>query len=290
MLISNYGANCAKRMLTIALALLLGACATIPQGKVNQAAPATVVDLQTQLDGAEAALINTAGAERTLLFVGAALHSQSTAFQSDILAMQKRLGGFGMPVQSILLSNPPKDQEVLFAAATQQNLSQVFSRVGAWSDTYPLTVVVLISTHGNVDQLAINIADQPYPPIRSSVLGAWLRRINPATPTAVLLSACHSGSFMQALRDGSRVVLTASAAERSSFGCNPKSTNTWFIEALLEQGMQSAMSCSNTFARTAKRVDAKEREMKLVPSLPQASIPASWADTTLGDWLRGTKP
>jgi hypothetical protein len=290
MRISKFPAPYTKLLFALAWTLLLSACASTPLGKPDQAAPAPVASLQAQLDRAEAALANTAGIERTLVFVGAALHSQSTAFQSDILAMQQRLGGFGMPMQSMMLSNPPKDQAALFAAATQQNLNEVFFRVGAWSNKYPLTVVVLISSHGNVDQLAINVADHAYPPIRSSVLDTWLRRINPSTPTAVLLSACHSGSFMPALRNGSRVVLTASAAERSSFGCSTKSTNTWFIESLLEQGMHPALSWSDSFARTAKRVDTKEKELKLVPSLPQASIPKAWADAPLSDWLRGQRP
>ncbi len=142
--------------------------------------------LQAHLDRVEAALVKTAGSERTLVFVGAALHSQSTAFQSDVLALQKRLLGFGMPLQSLIVSNPPADLPARFPMATQQNLSEVFSHVGAWSDKYPLTVVVLISSHGHVDQLAVEIAGRAYPPIRSSLLHAWLRRINPATPTAVL--------------------------------------------------------------------------------------------------------
>ncbi len=292
MRISQLVARCAKPLFALAMVLLLGACAGMPPGKTSQstsAAPGSA-GVQDQLSRAEAALKQTAGTDRTLIFVGAALHSQSTAFQSDILAMEQRLASFGMPMQSILLSNPPKDQKALFPAATQQNLSEVFSRVGAWSDRYPITVVVLMSSHGNVDQLAINIADQPLAPIRSAVLDVWLRRLHPATPTALILSACHSGSFLTALRDGARVVLTASAADRSSFGCSTKSTNTWFIESLLDQGMRPALSWSESFLRTAKRVDAKERELKLVPSLPQASIPVAEANTSLGDWLRGTKP
>ena len=137
MRISKFSAHYAKLFLTLAFALLLGACASMPPGKPEQGGLAPVASLQAQLDRAEAALANTAGTERTLVFVGAALHSQSTAFQSDILAMQQRLENFGMPMHSIMLSNPPKDQKMLFAAATQQNLSEVFSRVGAWSDKYP---------------------------------------------------------------------------------------------------------------------------------------------------------
>ena len=271
----------------LAVVLMLGACASTPPG---QPAAAALPGLSTQLDRAESALATGDPSKRTLVFVAAALHSQSAAFQGDALAIENRFAGFGMPMQSIVLSNPPKGQATLFPAATQQNLSEVFTRVGAWSDKYPLTVVVLISSHGHVDQLAIDIAGQAYPPIRSSVLDNWLRRINPAAPTAVLLSACHSGSFVPALGNGSRVLLTASAADRSSFGCSPKSTNTWFIESLLEQGLLTELSWREAFRRTAKRVEAREKEWKFIPSMPQASIPAAWAETPLGDWLRGPQP
>jgi hypothetical protein len=288
MRISKFSAHYAALIFTLALALLLSACASMPQGKPDQGTQ--VASLQAQLYQAQEALAKTAGSERTLVFVGAALNSQSTAFQSDVLAVQKRLAGFDMPMQSLIVSNPPADLAARFPAATQQNLSEVFSRVGAWSDKYPITVVVLMSSHGNVGQLAIEIAGQAYPPIRSATLNAWLRRINPATPTVVLLSACYSGSFVPALADGYRVLLTASAADRSSFGCSPNSTNTWFIESLLEQGLRPELSWGESFKRTARHVDAKEREMQLVPSLPQASIPIFWVDRPLSDWLRGTKP
>lgn len=292
MRIGPFLAPCARPFFALAWALFLGACASAPPGDTVPRSWASGGDsgLQGQLDSAEAALANSPKAQASLVFVGAALHSQSTAFQSDILAMQKRLATWGMPMQSILLSNPAADQAPLFAAATQANLGLVFSRVGAWSDQYPITVVVLLSSHGNVDQLAIERGGRAYAPLRTSALSAWLHRINPQAPTAVLLSACYSGSFVPALGDGSRVLLTASAADRSSFGCSPKSTNTWFIESLLDQGMRPELSWSESFKRTAKRVDAKEREMKLLPSLPQASIPAAWADMPLSDWVRGAKP
>ena len=290
MRIYKFTAHSASFLFTLTWALLLGACASTSPEKTSLAGPSTFAELPAQLARAEAALENSAPTERTVVFIGAALHSQSTAFQSDVLAMQQRLTSFGMPMQSIILSNPPKDQAVLFPAATQQNLGEIFSRVGAWSYKYPITVVVLISSHGNVDRLAVEIAGQSHPPISSSVLGTWLRRIHPDSPTAVLLSACHSGSFVPALSDGYRVLLTASAADRSSFGCNPKSTNTWFIESLLEQGLRPELSWSESFKRTVKRVDTKEKEMKLLPSLPQARIPAVWAETPLHAWLRGTKP
>jgi hypothetical protein len=285
--ICKFPAHFAQRIFMLACALLLGACASTPPGQPDAAA---VVGLSTQLDRTELALTTSDPSQRTLVFVAAALHSQSTAFQSDVVAVQKRLAGFGTPMHSIILSNPHKDQATLFPAATQQNLSEVFTRVGAWSDKYALTVVVLISSHGNVDQLAIDIAGQAHPPIRSPVLDSWLRRINPAAPTAVLLSACHSGSFVPALGNGSRVLLTASAADRSSFGCNPKSTNTWFIETLLEHGLRPELSWRESFNRTAKRVEAREKELKFIPSMPQASIPAAGAETPLGDWLRGPQP
>lgn len=287
MRISRFPAYFAQRILVLILSLLLGACASTPP---KQLIAATLLGLPTQLDRAESALATSDPSKRTLVFVAAALHSQSTAFQSDALAMENRLADFGMPMQSIVLSNPPNGQPTLFPAATQQNLSEVFTRVGGWSDKYPLTVIVLISSHGHVDQLAIDIAGQAHPPIRSSVLDRWLRRINPAAPTAVLLSACHSGSFVPALGNGSRVLLTASAADRSSFGCNPKSTNTWFMESLLEHGLRPELSWREAFNRTAKRVEAREKELKFIPSMPQASIPAIWAETPLGDWLRGPQP
>jgi len=285
--ICKFPAHFAQRIFMLVFALLMCACASTPPG---QPAAAAVLGLSTQLDRAEVALKASDPSQRTLVLVAAALHSQSTAFQSDALAMENRLADFGMPMQSIVLSNPPNGQHTLFPAATQQNLSEVFIRVGAWSDKYPLTVVVLISSHGHIDQLAIDIAGRAYPPIRPSVLVSWLRRINPAAPTAVLLSACHSGSFVPALGNGSRVLLTASAADRSSFGCNPKSTNTWFIESLLEHGLRPELSWREAFNRTAKRVGAREKELKFIPSMPQASIPAVWAETPLGEWLRGPQP
>ena len=66
-------------------------------------------------------------------------------------------------------------------------------------------------------------------------LARLLDRVCGTRPTVVVVSACHSGTFLRpALTTDNRVILTAARADRSSFGCSFKEQLTVYDRCFLD--------------------------------------------------------
>ena len=120
---------------------------------------------------------------------------------------------------------------------------------------------------------------------RSHRLSAWQPplEVAPLTPTAlarmlhdsgirwrvIVVSACYSGGFVEPLRDDNTVVITAAAADRSSFGCEAGRDFTYFGEAYFREALAKTRSFTAAFGLAADIVARQEAAEKLEPSLPQ---------------------
>ena len=65
------------------------------------------------------------------------------------------------------------------------------------------------------------------------------------------------------------LVITASDARHSSFGCNYDSEYTWFSEALYDEGLRDTFSFPEAFDSARKSVGEREHEEGYPPSNPQ---------------------
>lgn len=103
-------------------------------------------------------------------------------------------------------------------------------------------------------------------------LAVMLRRACETKPTVLILSACYSGSFVDALKAPNRMILTAARRDRSSFGCGEGETYPWFDACLLEN-----LSTSDDFLALAQatRACVSQREAAAeidTPSEPQLFV------------------
>jgi len=88
----------------------------------------------------------------------------------------------------------------------------------------------------------------------------------------VLISACYSGVFVPQIASDTSIVITAAAADRSSFGCEPGNDWTFFGDALVNRALRKAQPVADAFAEARASVGAWEAAGKLQPSNPQISI------------------
>lgn len=262
----------------------LAACALTPQKEeVKRQSDAL---LQQQLQRVESQWRQQAGGEYKHVFLGSAQHSQSLVFQRDILLMEKRLQTFQPKTVSILLSNQLETQQLQFPFATTPNLERVFDHLATWSHAQPMSLTVLISTHGSPGVLSVNIGNQYHPPVRTAQLKTWLDKLHPKTQVTILLSACYSGSFVDALQGPQRIVLSASAADRNSFGCSYHEKNTWFIGQLLGPHFAPQSTWDEVFTATRAGVAAQERALRMaLPSNPQIRSAESLRKMSLAQWF-----
>jgi hypothetical protein len=92
-----------------------------------------------------------------------------------------------------------------------------------------------------------------------------------ARPTVIVMSACHSGVFVPALSATNRMVLTASRADRSSFGCGEGDRYPYFDACFLEEVIAARNFAGLGFAMQ-QCVARKEAETgSSPPSEPQVA-------------------
>ncbi|MGB1236216.1 MAG: C13 family peptidase [Planktomarina sp.] len=117
-------------------------------------------------------------------------------------------------------------------------------------------VVAMLTTHGNVDVLAVKVPGKPVAGVSADAVANFLSPLN-NDRQVIILQACYSGSLIDELAHPNRIILTAAADDRSSFGCRPNNTNTWFIESL-NTALAKGGSWASVFEDTKNIVRAKE--------------------------------
>jgi hypothetical protein len=100
-------------------------------------------------------------------------------------------------------------------------------------------------------------------------------------PTIVIISGCYSGTFAHgAMTAPNRIVLTASRADRSSFGCSADRTYTDYDSCLLA-ALPHATTWRRLFAETRDCVGYRESQLGETPSRPQSSFGRNVRDLPL---------
>jgi hypothetical protein len=170
--------------------------------------------------------------------------------------------------RSVALANgdPALDQ---LAIASLTNLGRVLSRVAQAMDAEEDVLFLFLSAHGDREHRLSAVQ----PPLQLAAL----------TPTAlartlqetgikwkvIVVSACYAGGYIEPLRDANTVVIAASAADRTSFGCEAGRDFTYFGEAYFKDALAQTPSFAAAFDIAKERVGKKEADEKLEPSQPQ---------------------
>ena len=120
------------------------------------------------------------------------------------------------------------------------------------------------------------MGDHEFEPVQ---LARGLRAACGNKPTAIVLSACFSGSFVPALQGPNRFVLTAARRDRSSFGCGESDRYPYFDGCVIE-ALPNAPDLAALAERARNCVARREKKEGLSPpSEPQLSIGADFART-----------
>ena len=84
------------------------------------------------------------------------------------------------------------------------------------------------------------------------------------------MSACYSGTFVPPLANDNTIVLTASDAKSTSFGCAPERDWTYFGDALFRQSMRPGRDFQRAFDNARVLIQGWELMDRARPSNPQA--------------------
>ena len=94
-----------------------------------------------------------------------------------------------------------------------------------------------------------------------------------AAPTVAVVSGCYTGEFArEPVAAPNRVVLTAAAADRPSFGCGAGAQYTFYDECLLQSLHSLPSGWPAVITETGRCVTALEARDKEPASMPQSTV------------------
>jgi hypothetical protein len=163
--------------------------------------------------------------------------------------------------------------------ATRENLRRAAQTLAERSGPEDL-IFIYLTSHGTaehelvLDQPRMELADLPADEL-AAVLAPLKNR-----DKVIVISSCYSGGFIPALKDERTLIMTASRADRVSFGCSEEANFTYFGDALFAQSLNQTDDLEQAF----KLAKATVAERELADNF-EASEPQIWAPkTVLSHW------
>ena len=153
---------------------------------------------------------------------------------------------FASADRNLLLINDRRDLET-YPIATVSGLSYALNAVAQKMDPERDILFLALSSHGSADPaLAVSNGSLRLEQLTADDLSTALsesgikRRI-------IVISACYSGAFIESLQDPNTIVITAAAADKTSFGCSDDRDLTYFGEAFYRDALPFAGHASAGF-------------------------------------------
>ncbi|WP_017903116.1 C13 family peptidase [Pseudomonas asplenii] len=156
--------------------------------------------------------------------------------------------------------------------ATRENLQRAAQTLAERSGPEDLIFIYLTShgTHAHelvLDQPRLELADLPADEMAQALAPLKNR------DKVIVISACYSGGFIPALKDEKTLVMTASRADRVSFGCSEEADFTYFGDALFAQALNQTDDLQQAFNLAKAHVAEREQADNFEASEPQIWAP-----------------
>ena len=207
-----------------------------------------------------------------LYFVGFASYAAEDVFRKDIEVARDLFDDrFDTDGRSIVLINNP---QTMFDEpfATVSNLRATLSEIGDIIDPDQDVVMLYLTSHGSRDhKLSVEFAPLQLDQLTPGALKEMLDSAG-IKWRIIVVSACYSGGFIEPLKDDYTLIMAASAADRTSFGCGSGSDATYFGDALFQHALRFEDSFVKAFEQAKARIEERERAEKLAPSQPQMFV------------------
>ena len=156
--------------------------------------------------------------------------------------------------------------------ATRENLHRAAKTLAERTGPEDL-VFIYLTSHGTaehelvLDQPRLQLADMPADELAASL--APLKNRN----KIIVISACYSGGFIPALKDEKTLIMTASHADKVSFGCSEEADFTYFGNALFAQALNETDDLQHAFTLAKESVAEREQADGFEASEPQIWAP-----------------
>lgn len=229
--------------------------------------------LARQLAAVETGRKNTAD----VFFIGMAGYGHQDVFRKEVDAVEtlfrERFGTAGRSVK--LINNGGTVLAAPFASKT--NLRAALQRVAQQMDKDEDVLVLFLTSHGSeTHQFSLDLWPLQFNKLDPMGLRGLLDESG-IRNRVVIVSACYSGGFVNALRDDNTLVISASAPDRNSFGCSNEAEWTYFGKAYFDEALRGTYSFTEAFEKALPIISEREKKDDYKPSQPQMAIGAGIA-------------
>lgn len=154
------------------------------------------------------------------------------------------------------------------ASSLERAIDTMADRMNLGSDV----LAVFLTSHGSPDhRLVVSLPPYQFDDITPQALRSMLDEAG-IRYRVIIVSACYSGAFVAPLETPDTMVITASAADRSSFGCRDGAQWTDFGRAFFADALARDGSFEDAFRSAVKAIAARETREHEIPSQPQIFI------------------
>jgi len=233
-------------------------------------AEALLFDERAQIDDAVDRMSDSAGGQSAVFFVGFAGMASQRVFADEIkLAAQVVDQRFASADRQLLLINDRRDLDT-YPIATVSGLSYALNAVAQKMNPDRDILFLALSSHGSADpSLSVSNGSLRLEQLTPDDLGTALRESG-IKWRIIVISACYSGAFIKPLQDPNTIVITAAAADKTSFGCSNDRELTDFGEAFYRDALPSAKTLQQAFERAKAALALREKREHETASEPQA--------------------
>lgn len=159
------------------------------------------------------------------------------------------------------------------------SLTLTLARIAELIDPAEDVLVLYSTSHGAPAGLAYHDGDSGFGILSPSRLALVLGELG-IRRRIVLLSACYAGTFVPFLASPDTAIVTAAAADRTSFGCQAENDWTFFGDALVNHALRKPQPLAAATAEARKLIAGWESGNGLESSKPQVLI-----GERVGQWL-----
>ena len=158
------------------------------------------------------------------------------------------------------------------AFATVDNIRGALKGIAKKMDLDKDILFMYLTSHGTEDHRIL----LELPPLMTEYLTPELLKEVLADSNikyrVLIISACYSGGYISALENENTMIITASAADKVSFGCGSDTTSTYFGQAWMINGLNYTDNFVAAYDRAVKEISSREAKDDYHPSLPQIKI------------------
>ena len=201
-------------------------------------------------------------------FMGVAGHGEQDVFRSEIELTKDYFDHqFGTAGRSVELINNANTLSAL-PIASKTSIERALQSIAKKMDVNEDVLFLTLTSHGGD-----KVIEMSNPPLAlDNVDAKWLRQSLDKSGIkwrVIVVSACYSGSFINELKSPDTLVITASAANKSSFGCSNEAEYTYFGQAFFAESLPKFRRFQPAFEAASKRIAEREKMMGFEPSEPQ---------------------